>query len=60
MFDVLLLCILFSSSCCFLVFVAFHILLFVDFKQPIKKTSLKKLEIAKKHKNEKCTNKGTF
>ena len=54
MFDLYLLCILL-----FLVFVAFIFCNFLNFGY-LSKTSLKKLEIAKKNKNEKCTKKGHF
>ena len=49
MFDLFLLCILFSSSCCFW-FCCFHILYVFGILATYPKTSLKKMEIAKNPK----------
>ena len=55
MFDLFLLCILFSSSCCFC-FCCFHILQFFEFGHLSKNIS-EKIGYCKKPKNEKCTKK---
>ena len=59
MFDLFLLCILFSSSCCFWFLLLSYFVYFLNFGY-LSKTSLKNWQIAKKNKkskNEKCTKK---